>query len=519
MEIPILLYTKFLVPQPRPDAISRTHLLERLHASLDRRLILVSAPPGYGKTTLLAEFAARVAPAGVSLLWYQLDPADSDPAVFLTYLVEGLRQVMNASPQSAGESFGAAARALLGSADPHPPERVLAVLINELSQTLTKDLIVVLEDYHLVTNSTVHALTDMLIERAPQRLRLVISARSDPPLAMARLRAHGMLAELRAPDLRLTPDQVGTLLERVAPGLPSESACLLSDKTEGWVAGVQLALSSLAGKEAREAQQLIADLGGTNRSIFEYLANESFQQQPSEVQSFLLRTSILAQMNAATCDAILSTADSQAMLERIERGNLFLLSLDDKREWYRYHNLYRDFLRARFYRQDAQAAREMEQAAGSYYESAGEWEVAASHYMQAGDLSSAARVIEGMALTYFDSGRVQVLNHFVNALPPSVMRAHPMLSVYHGAVLRRLGQVGAAQARFEQARAAFAAMDQMPACAAHWWNFQRRRARKATIAVLRAWRLKRSRIPAAASTRNAPGVDGVGAQRRVPAGH
>lgn len=458
MEIPILLYTKFLVPQPRPDAISRAHLLERLQTSLDHRLILVSAPPGYGKTTLLAEFAAHVR---LPLLWYQLDPADSDPAVFLTYLTEGLRQTINTSGPGVGEPFGAAARALLSSADPHPPERVLTVLINELAQLLSSDLVVVLEDYHLVANPMVHALTDALIERMPPGLHLVISARSDPPLAVARLRARGMLAELRAPDLRLTPDEVAALLRRVAPRLPDESAAWLSDKTEGWVAGVQLALASLAGKGEREAQRLIAELGGTNRAIFEYLAGESFQQQPRAIQSFLLRTSVLAQMNAAACDAILQVSDSQAMLERIEQGNLFLLSLDDKREWYRYHNLYRDFLRARFYRQDAQAAREMERAAGVYYESMGEWEVAASHYMQAGDMSSAARVIQDMAPAYLDSGRVQVLNYLVNAVPTSVMRTYPMLLIFHGAVLRRLGQVGAAQARFEEARAAFAALGQM----------------------------------------------------------
>jgi ATP/maltotriose-dependent transcriptional regulator MalT/two-component SAPR family response regulator len=461
LEIPILLYTKFLVPQRRPDAISREHLTERLRASLDRRLILISAPPGYGKTTLLAEFAARAASTGAPLLWYQLDQADSDPAVFLAYLTEGLRQIMSAAPHDVGQSFGAAARALINSADPHPPERILTVLINELAQTLAQDLIIVLEDYHLVTNSTVHTLTDMLIECAPPGLHLIISARSDPPLALARLRARGMLAELRVPDLRLAPDEVAALLGRIAPKLPSESAHLLSDKTEGWVAGVQLALSSVSGKDEHKAQQLISELGGTNRSIFEYLAGESFQQQPPEIQSFLLRTSVLAQMNAATCNAILNVADSQAMLERIEQGNLFLLSLDEKREWYRYHNLYRDFLRTRFYRQDPQAAQEMERAAGDYYESVGEREVAASHYMEAGDLASAAHVIADMAPTYLDSGRVQVLNHLLGALPSSELRSHPLLLIYHGAVLRRLGRVNAAQVRFVEARAAFATLGQM----------------------------------------------------------
>ncbi len=451
MEIPILLYTKFLIPQRRSDLIARPHLLDRLRANLDRRLILVSAPPGYGKTTLLAEFAVR---AGLPLLWYQLDQADSDPVVFLTYLTEGLRETLaNKEPP-----FGAAARALLNSTEPHPPERVLTVLINELAQALVQDLIVVLEDYHLVTNPTVHALADMLIEHAPPRLHLVISARSDPPLALARWRARGMLAELRAPDLRLSPAEVALMLQRNAPALSGESASLLSDKTEGWAAGVQLALASLSGKDERDAQQLIADLGGTNRAIFEYLAEESFQQQPADIQVFLLRTSILAQMNAATCDAILNVVNSQTMLERIEQGNLFLQSLDEKREWFRYHNLYRDFLRAKFYREDATAARATEGAAGCYYASVGELEVAATHLLQADDVAAAARVVAELAPTYFDSGRVQVLMHLLNALPASIMRAQPMLLIHHGAVLRRLGQVSRAQARFEEARAAFAAL-------------------------------------------------------------
>ena len=457
METPILLYTKFLVPQRRPDAIARPHLLERLQASPGHRLVLVSAPPGYGKTTLLTEFAAQVAASGASLLWYQIDPADSDPAVFLTYLTEGLRQTVPREQST----FGAAARALLNSADPHPPERILAVLINELTQALRQNLVMVLEDYHLATNSVVHALTDMLIEHAPPGLYLVISARSDPPLALARLRGRGMLLELRAPDLRLTTEEVASLLGRVAPQLSGESASLLSDKTEGWVAGVQLVLSSLAGKDKHQAQRLIAELSGTSRSIFEYLAEESFLQQPAEIQLFMLRTSVLSQMNAATCNAIAGITNAQEMLERIEQGNLFLLSLDDKREWYRYHNLYREFLHARFCRQDAGAAREAERAAGAYYESVGEWEVAATHYLQAGDADAAARVISGMAQAYFDSGRVQVLNHLLKALPPPALRAQPMLLIHQGAVLRRLGQVGASQMCFEDARTAFAAQGQM----------------------------------------------------------
>ena len=457
MGMPMLLYTKFLTPQRRAGVTVRPQLLHHLRSSLDRRMILISAPPGYGKTTLLAEFAAR---AEMPLLWYQLDSADSDPGVFLTYLTEGLRRVTSSPISEGAAPFGAAVHALLGSTEPHPPERILTALINELGRAELDELIVVLEDYHLVTNPIVHALVDAFIESAPPSLHLVISSRNDPPLATARLRARGMLTELRAPDLRLTPEEVAELLRRVAPNLPDDSARVLSDKTEGWPAGVQLALSSLAHKRQDEAQQLIAELGGSSRSIFEYLVEESFRQQPPEVQAFLMCTSVLGQMNATACNVVGERVDSQAMLEQIERSNLFLLSLDERREWYRYHHLYREFLRAKLYREDPTTAKRVQHAAGAYYESIGELETAASHYLQAADHESAVRVIAELAPGYFDSGRVQRLSQLLSALPQSALRANPQLLLYQGAVLRRLGQVGAAQIRFADARASFAALGQ-----------------------------------------------------------
>src|SRR5688572_14331571 len=239
MQAPIVLRTKFLIPRRGPDCQPRPHLLTWLEHNLNKRLLLISAPPGYGKTTLLAEFAA----SQPAVAWYQLDPADGDPAVFLAYLIECLSE---AQPNSNG-AFGSAARVLLHSAEavePVAPERVLMVLINELAEVLERDCVLILEDYHLITNPAVHALLDYLIENAPPLLRLIISTRSDPPLALARLRARGLLAELRANDLRFSLQEISQWLAGGPLNLSEKSVHTLSEKTEGWAAGLQLALSS-----------------------------------------------------------------------------------------------------------------------------------------------------------------------------------------------------------------------------------------------------------------------------------
>ncbi len=440
-----LLRTKFLIPRRRAESLRRLALLNRLAQHIDKRLLLLSAPPGYGKTTLLADFVATVS---LPVAWYQLDSADSDPATFLAYLIECLGR-LHSSPLSA--------RALLYSdADPTPPERVLTVLLNELSEASERDTLVVFEDYHLLTNPAVYALTDALLENAPPTLHLIISTRSDPPLALARLRARGQLVELRTADLRFTADEVGAWLAQSAPLLSAPSIHALSEKTEGWAAGLQLALSSLAGKDAASAERFIADLTGAHRFIFEYLAGEVFRRQSDSLQSFLLRTSVLTQLNATACNTLLHLADSQATLEYLEQHNLFTVSLDENRQWYRYHLLFRDFLLGKLRRDSPVEALTLERNAGRYYESLSELEAAFAHYQQGNDSDAAARVLAAFAPDHIERGRVEALHRHFAVLPEATLRAQPDLLLYHGDVLRRLGRASEAIARYDDARAAFA---------------------------------------------------------------
>ncbi|MCJ7434461.1 MAG: hypothetical protein MUO77_13315, partial [Anaerolineales bacterium] len=336
MKPSILLHTKFLVPRPRVDLLPRPRLLDWLESNADKRLTLISAPAGYGKTTLLADFLnASIHP----FAWYQLDGQDSDPTVFLTYLIESLRRTTRA-PESLSHTIGQTAQSLLDSADATvSPQRVLTVLINELAEQVGSSLRIILEDYHYVASPVVHHLVDFLLENALPALHLIISTRADPPLALARLRARGQLAELRAPSLRFREDEVTKWMEAVLPELSSESLTLLSEKTEGWPAALQITRSSLIGMDAQGMNAMLSGLSGSQQFVFEYLAEEVFRRLPEDTQEFLLRTSILRQMDASACNAVANVENSQSVLEGLEKQNLFLTSLDSQRHWYRYHYL------------------------------------------------------------------------------------------------------------------------------------------------------------------------------------
>jgi LuxR family maltose regulon positive regulatory protein len=267
----VFLRTKFLIPQPASDRLPRPHLIDWLENQLDRRLILLSAPPGYGKTTLLADFLnAYALPAA----WLQLDAADNDPSVFLACLIEAMRL----TPSQTGEALGQTALLLLDSAEVSiSPQQVLTVFINELTEIRRDSWLVVLEDYHFVANPVIHQMVNLLLENGPANLHLIISTRADPPLALARLRARGMLAELRTEDLRFREDEISSLLAGDIPDLLEQSVTLLSEKTEGWAAALQIMRSTLSGQDAGSAARLIASLNGSHRYIFEYLAGEVFR--------------------------------------------------------------------------------------------------------------------------------------------------------------------------------------------------------------------------------------------------
>lgn len=454
MKPSILLRTKFLIPRPRPELLPRPRLVDWLDTTSDKRLTLISAPAGYGKTTLLADF---INASDSAFAWFTLDAGDSDPTVFLTYLIEALRSMKRAS-EPLTRAIGQTAQSLLDSAEATIlPQRVLTVLVNELAEQIQTPWLIVLEDYHYVTSPVVHQLVDFLLENAPDGLRLIISTRTDPPLALARLRARGQLAELRASSLRFRDDEVSSWMQTHLPDISSENLNLLSEKTEGWVAALQIIRSSLSGRDEQDVNAMLSGLSGSQQFVFEYLAEEVFKRLPDNLRQFLLRTSVLSQMDASACNAVTGVKNAQSILEELEKRNLFLSSLDSQKRWYRYHYLFREFLINRLGREGAELSVSVEKSAGRHYESQGEFEASLSHYLTARDFESAARVVSIFAADYVERGRVEVLHRYLNALPGDVMKANPELILQHGNTHWRLGQTGAAIAAFEDARSSFAA--------------------------------------------------------------
>ena len=444
-----LLRTKFLIPRPSTERIPRPHLTAWLASQSDKRLILLSAPAGYGKTTLLADFlSGTLLPAA----WIQLDAADSDPSVFLAYLIEALDRMKRAGRSAIGQT----SRSLLENAHTDvSAQQILIVLINELSESLPEPWLLVLEDYHYIASPVVHQLVDLLLENGPACLHIILSTRSDPPLALARLRARGLLAELRAPELRFREDEIYSLINLSMPGLSEESLDLLIEKTEGWAAGLQIVRSSLQGQDAHSAERFIAGLSGSHRYIFDYLAEEVFRRQAKARQVFLTHTAILDQMDAASCNALPGIRSAQTILDQLEQDNLFLTSLDPQRRWYRYHYLFREFLLSKLQREQPEVPARLHAAAGKYYEQAGELEAAFSHYVKAREWQAAARVIQAFAPDFVERGRVELLHRYLNSLPEGFLLAYPELLLQRGNARRRLGEAGLAINDYEDARSAF----------------------------------------------------------------
>ena len=416
----MLLATKLHVPRSRPDLVPRPRLTGRLDEGLERGLVLVCAPAGYGKTVLVAGWAGR---ARFPAAWLSLDAADNDPARFWRHALAALDRAL--------PGIGARVGPLLGPPAPVSFEPLVTALVNELAAWPDGgQVLLVLDDYHVISAPPVHASLRFLLEHRPAGLHLVLASRSDPPLVLARLRARGQLAELRAGDLRFTPGEAALLLQQMAavPGssLPEAAMAALTARTEGWAAGLQLAALSLRGQE--DVTGFVAAFTGSHRYVLDYLAGEVLDRQPGRVRTFLLETSVLDRLSGELCDAVTGRAGSQALLEQVEQAGLFLVPLDEVRGWWRYHHLFADLLRARLQAEQGGQVAQLHRKAAAWYEEHGLADDAIHHAVPGGEMTWAARLIEQHFDTVYNvRGEGATIQRWLSALPAGVIRSRPRL--------------------------------------------------------------------------------------------
>ena len=443
----VLLATKLHVPRPQPGFVPRRRLVEALGEGLARGRVLVCAPAGFGKTALLADWARG---GGRPVAWLGLDGGDSDPARFWRYAVAALDR---ARPGLAGR---------VGPLPPRSSEGLVTALINELAADPGPDeVLLVLDDYHLVDSGPVHESVAFLLENLPPGLRVVVSGRADPPLPLARLRARGQLAELRAADLRFTPEEAAALLgETAGPGLPAVAAAALVARTEGWAAGLQLAGLSLRGHA--DPAGFVAAFSGSHRFVLDYLADEVLDGQTGQVRAFLLETSVLERLSGELCDAVTGRAGSQAMLQDIERAGLFLVPLDEVRGWWRYHHLFADLLRARLQAEQPGRVQALHRAAAAWCEEHDLADDAVRHALAAGDAAWAARLVERHVETLLGRSEGVTLRRWLSALPAESVRDRPRLCLAQAYGAAMGFQVEALEALLDDAERAFAVSGDEP---------------------------------------------------------
>ena len=404
-----ILATKLYIPPVRPKIVLRPRLIERLNKGLSSgcKLTLISASAGFGKTTMVSEW---VAGCGRPAAWLSLDEGDNDITHFLTYIVAAL--------QTIAANVGAAVLDVLQSPQPPPTKSILTALLNEMS-TVSDNFILVLDDYHVIDAKPVDNALTFLLEHLPPQMHLVIATREEPGLPLARLRARDQLTELRAADLRFTPAEAAEFLNQIMGlNLTAEDIAALEARTEGWIAGLQLAAISMQGHQ--DTTSFIQSFTGSHHFVMDYLVEEVLQQQSEGVQTFLLRTSILDRICSALCNAVLldSSASGQEILEYVEHANLFLIPLDDAREWFRYHHLFAEFLRKRLlaeYSEDV--VRELHQRASHWFAEHADILSAIEHALAAKDYEYAACLIAPQSQQWMQRGEISTIIKYLNQLP------------------------------------------------------------------------------------------------------
>jgi LuxR family maltose regulon positive regulatory protein len=445
-----LLKTKLYIPPRRRELVPRSRLVERLEAGLDRKLVLVSAPAGFGKTTLLSECAAR---CRLPISWLSLDERDNDLTWFWTYVIAAL--------QTLDDGVGTTVLEALQTPQTLPNETLLSQLINQIAD-LSEPLALILDDLHAITNPQIHEQLVFFVEHAPAQMRLVVSSRADPPWPLARWRARGQVVELRTDDLRFTAAETAAFLhETMGLDLSPEDVAALGARTEGWIAGLQLAALSMQG---RDAVSFVRAFSGSHRYILDYLVEEVLDRQAPGIQEFLLQTSILERLTAPLCDAVrfgLAEShgtsrgeDSQAILEQLEQANLFLVPLDDERRWYRYHRLFADLLRSRLQQDHGERVSTLYRRASAWCETQGLISEAVGHALAAGDIERVARMARQNVLAMMDHGELRTMARWLDALPEETLRSQPWLCIAQAWPLAYAGRGDAVEPLLQDAEQA-----------------------------------------------------------------
>jgi LuxR family transcriptional regulator, maltose regulon positive regulatory protein len=435
-----LLETKLYVPRLRRAQVARPRLSERLSRGVESKLTLISGPAGFGKTTVLADWLAAASADQRSVAWLSLDASDNQPAPFWTYVIAALQTVV--------PEVGVQALSLLESPQ-EPIQGVLATLLNELNAVPT-GIVLVLDDYHVIDAEDIQEGMAFLLEHLPPRMHVVLATRVDPGLPLARLRGRGELVEIRAADLRFTPDEAAAYLnDAMGLDLAAPDIAALEGRTEGWIAALQLAALSMQGRD--DIAGFIAGFAGDDRYIVDYLVEEVLQRQPEDVRRFLLETSILDRLSGPLCDAVTGRDGGKAVLEALDRGNLFLVPLDDRRRWYRYHHLFADVLRARLLDELPDRVPELHRRATEWYEQNGERSEAIGHSLAAKDFERAADLIELAVPAVRQARQEATMRRWLGAIPDELLALRPVLSVHYAGTLLVSGQLDGAEARLRDA--------------------------------------------------------------------
>jgi len=436
-----LLATKLHPPRLRSQFVSRFRLTQHLQQGMAGALTLVSAPAGFGKTTLLAQWLAE---CGTPVAWLSLEAEDNEPVRFFSYVFAALRTLH--------PHIGKAARALLETSPTLPLERALTLLCNDVLERAPADFALVLDDYQVIEAEAIHRGMAFLLEHLPPQMHLVLATRADPPLPLMRLRARGQLTELRSTELHFHANEVSTFVQRVMGlDLPAEVLADLERRTEGWIAGLHLAALSLQGR--RDVSAFFSTFGGSQRFVFEYLTQEVLARQPADVQSFLLCTSILERLCGPLCDAITGEPESQARLFALEQANLFVVALDDEQHWYRYHHLFAEALRARLQQTDPPLVPQLHLRASQWYEQHGLFAEAVQHAFAAAAIERVADLIERIDVDRWAGlgTQVQSVLGWLARLPEPLVRRRPLLCIVHAIALVFTHQLPEAEARLQQA--------------------------------------------------------------------